>query len=119
MDLVDGSGVNGLMELWLYQFGVLSLIAGSFMIHEFAWSIAEDLCSRTRDRLRRWAGLYRSTDAGCLFRPKRQFGLGLTSIVTHFKKLRVGKCHLLKYSFDKEVRVSTRQKPNGKVLSGR
>ena len=100
INLVDSSGVNGLMKLWLYQFGILSLIAWSFMIHEFAWSVVEDLCSRTRDVLRRWAGLYRSTDAGCLFRPREKFGLGLTSLVTHFKKLKVIKYHLLKHSPD-------------------
>jgi hypothetical protein len=96
--------VNGLMKLWLYQFSVLPFMSWPLMIHDFDLSFVESLCIETNDVLRRWAGLHVGTDAGCLYRCKESLGLGLTSLVCHFKQLQVSKCHLLKYSVDPDIR---------------
>jgi hypothetical protein len=101
---VASCGVNGLMKLWLYQFGVLQFLSWPFIIHDFDQSFVEALCVQTNDVLRRWAGLHIGTDAGCLYRSKESFGLGLTSLVSHYRQLQVVKCHLLKHSLDPDIR---------------
>jgi len=47
--------------------------------------------------------VFKSLDAGCLYRPKERFGLGLTSLTTYFEKLEVIKLHLVKHSPDPNV----------------
>jgi hypothetical protein len=101
--MVATSGVNGFMKLWLYQFSVLPFVTWPFLIHDLDLSFVEALCTETNDVLRGWAGLHFATDAGCLYRSKESFGLGLTSLVCHYKQLQVIKCHLLKHSPDPDI----------------
>ena len=51
-------------------------------------------------RLKRWAGLYRSSDLGTLFRRRTHLGLQLTSLEYHFEHLQLVKCCLLENSSD-------------------
>ena len=53
--------------------------------------------------LRRWAGVFKSIDAGCLYRRKDRFGLGLTILTSYFEKLQVIKLHLVKHSPDPHI----------------
>ena len=53
--------------------------------------------------LKRWTGLYRSADIGCLFRLRKDLGLQLTSFTFHFKHLQLVRCCLLKNSRDPVV----------------
>jgi hypothetical protein len=110
MDLVDKDPVNGLMKLWLYQFYVTSKVQWPLMIYDFARSFVVKLEKNANVSLRRWAGLYRSTDDGSLYRSQARFGLGLTSLSALFERLQVTKCHLLKHSKDDDVRTLYLQK---------
>ena len=54
--------------------------------------------------LKKWAGLYRSSDVGTLFRKRSHLGLQLTSLEFHFEHLQLVKCCLLESSSDETVR---------------
>ena len=47
-----------------------------------------------------WLGLTKSTTVSALYRSKDHFGLGLTDLVTHMKKMQVCRMHMIKYSQD-------------------
>ena len=93
------------MKLWLYQFYVLARISWPFMVQDLPLSFAEALERKVRAQLKRWAGLFKYADVGSLFRSKSKFGLGLTSVTTHFVKMQVIKCSLLKHSGDPDIRT--------------
>ena len=101
--LVDKDPVFGLAKLWIYQFYILSFLAWPFLIHDFAISHVKALQPPTNKLLRRWAGLYKSADESILYRSREQFGLQLTSLTTHFKRMQVIKSHTLKHSNDPDV----------------
>jgi hypothetical protein len=104
MKTVDKSLVNGPMKLWLYQFMVLPMISWPFLIQNVNLNfIVKALQSRTGVYLKRWAHIYKSADVGVLYRAQTRFGLGLTSLSLHFKKMQVIKCHLLQHSIDKNI----------------
>ena len=104
MELIENSKVNGIMKLWIYQHCVLSRLSSAFMIQDFSHSFALDLEKLVSVKLKRWSGIYRSADVGLLFRSKKNFGLGLTSISMHFERMQLIKCSLLKGSSAKSVR---------------
>ena len=103
MKLVKQSKVNGLMKLWLYQFYVLARISWPLLIQDFPRSFAVGLEKAVRVQLKRWAGVFRGADVGVLFRSKSKFGLGLTSVSSHFERMQVIKCFLLKHSVDSDI----------------
>jgi len=75
------------------------------MIHDFARSFAVELTKAVNPKLKKWAGLYKSADLGCLFRPRSLPGsLGLSSITSHFEKMQVIKCSILQNSQDPDVK---------------
>ena len=96
--------MNGIMKLWLYQFYVLARMSWPFLIHDFNRHFAVQLTDSISTTLKKWAGLFRKADVGCLFRSKEQFGLGLTSVVDHFERMQIIKCFLLQHSEDADVR---------------
>lgn len=104
MLLVEKSGVNGLMKLWLYQHFVLARSAWSFLINDFCLSFAVELAKACSLQLKRWAGLNRSADIGCLFRSRNNFGLGLTSVREYFVRMQFIKTSILSASADPAVR---------------
>ena len=59
--------------------------------------------------MKRWSGLAKSADTGCLFLPKEKGGLELPSLVTLYKKLQVAKAAAYTYSRDPLVRVIATQ----------
>jgi hypothetical protein len=95
--------VNDICKLWLYQHYIVNYLSWPFFTHDFAHSFAKDLQPSVNVFLRRWAGLYKSSDAGSLYRSNDYFGLNLTSITRHFEHMQMVKCHLLKYSDDEDV----------------
>jgi hypothetical protein len=104
MSTVDNSSVNGLMKLWMYQFGILGRLSWSFLVHDFPLSLAIEFDKHSNRFLKRWAGIARSAELGILYRSNDRFGLGLTKISTHFKKMGVVKCLLLKHAKDPNIR---------------
>ena len=59
--------------------------------------------------LKRWGGLAKSADTGCLFSPKEKGGLELPSLVTLYKKLQVAKAAAYTCSRDPVVRAIATQ----------
>ena len=64
--------------------------------------------------LKRWAGIGKSVDNGLLFRSKKNFGLGLTAISDHYKRMQLTKCQLLRNSKDPCIQqlYNTRERLN-------
>ena len=105
INIIEKSKVNGLMKLWLYQFYVLAHLSWPFLVQDFPLSFALELEKSVSVRLKKWAGIYRSADVGLLFRSRKLFGLGLTSVSAHLKHMQVIRCSLLKYSVDDNIRL--------------
>jgi hypothetical protein len=121
MTLVDNTKINGFMKLWLYQHHVLQHMTWPFMIHDFNRDFVVQLEVSSRVQLKKWAGLFRNSDVGALFRLRENLGLGLTSTTSHFERMQVVKCCLLKVSVDAMVtavyqfRVEREAKEKGRV----
>jgi hypothetical protein len=104
MGIVDNAPLDGFMKLWIYQHFLLGMLSWPLLIQDFNRDFVDTQVSRPCGVfLRRWAGVFKSIDAGCLYRSKDRFGLGLTQITTFFEKLQVIKFHLLKHSEDPQV----------------
>jgi hypothetical protein len=104
LDMVDKDLVNGLMKLWIYQHQIIPKASWPLLIHDFNRDFAAKTIQQpTGVYLRRWAGLFKSADVGCLYRPRNLLGLNLTSVSVHFEKMRIIRCHLLKHSDDVDV----------------
>ena len=67
-------------------------------------SYGEELRDIATRYLKEWAGLTRTITTSVLYRSKDHFGLGLTDLVTHLKKMQVCRMHIHKYSQDVESR---------------
>lgn len=104
LETVDKAPLDGFMKLWLYQHFLLGMLSWPLLIQDFNHDFVKTQVTRPCGvYLRRWAGLFKSIDAGCLYRRKERFGLGLTSLTTYFEKLQVIKLHLVKHSPDPHV----------------
>ena len=117
IEIVKKSKVNGFMKLWLYQFYVLSHLSWPFLINDLDLSFAQDLQRNINRTLKRWAGVGKSVDNGLMFRSKKNFGLGLTSISDHYQRMQLIKCQLLQNSKDTSIRqlYKTREQLNSKL----
>jgi hypothetical protein len=100
---VDACGVNGFCKLFIYEFFVVRRVSWQFLVHDFCLSFAVELDKLAIPFLKRWAGLFRGADVGCLFRLRKDLGLQLTSFTFHFKHLQLVRCCLLKHSTDPAV----------------
>jgi len=104
MEKVDASGVNGFCKLFLYEHFVVSKLSWPFLVHDLSLSFAQELDRSIIPSLKSWAGLFRGSDLGCLFRRRDHLGLQLTSISFHFQHMQIVKCSLLANSNDPVVR---------------
>jgi len=68
---VDASGVNGFCKLWIYEHFIVRRVSWQFLVHDFCVTFAVGLDKISIPFLKRWAGLYRSADLGCLFRLRK------------------------------------------------
>ena len=73
------------------------------MVHAFARSFSVELQKLVSATLKLWAGLYKSADVGTLYRSRKAFGMGLTSVTSHFERMQIIKCSLLKNSDDSVI----------------
>jgi hypothetical protein len=104
MKKLENNAIDGFMKLWIYQHFVLGMLSWPLLIQDFNRDFVKVQVARpTGVYLRRWAGVFKSIDIGCLHRRKENFGLGLTSLVTYFEKLQVIKLHLVKFSPDPSI----------------
>jgi hypothetical protein len=105
MEVVEASGVNGLCKLYLYEHFVIRRLSWVFLVHDLSVWFVTDLDKRITPRLKIWAGLYRGSDIGALYRAREHLGLQLTAIEAHYKHLQLVKCCLLQNSSDDTVRA--------------
>lgn len=104
LGIVEGAPLDGFMKLWIYQHFVLGMLSWPLLIQDFNRDFVKTQVTRPCGVfLRRWAGVFKSIDSGCLYRRKERFGLGLSEITTYFEKLQVIKLHLVKHSPDPHV----------------
>jgi hypothetical protein len=104
LETIEGSGVNGLSKLFLYEHFLVSKLSWVFLVHDLSSSFAESIDKKVIPRLKSWAGLFRSSDLGTLFRRREHLGLQLTSITLCYKHMQLVKCCLLQNSSDPKVR---------------
>lgn len=105
LETIEGSKVNGLMKLWLYQHYALAHLSWPFLVHDFNYYFSVSLEDIVNSRLKKWAKLFRGAEVGCLFRARSSAGLGLTSISQHFSKMQIIRSCLLQNSEDPNVRA--------------
>src|SRR5262245_26987396 len=67
LDKIELSGVNGLCKLFLYEHFAVSRLSWAFLVHDLSLSFAQDL-DKSIPKLKRWAGLFRGSELGTLFR---------------------------------------------------
>lgn len=100
LDQIEDSMLTGFMKVWLYQFYVIAFLSWPFLIHQFnlGKQSFKELSDKATARLKKWIGITKSADTGVLYRSKDFFGLGLTSIEDHFKRMQIIQCQLLSNS---------------------
>ena len=104
LGIVQNDPIDGFSKLWIYQHFVLGMLSWPLLIQDFNRDFVKTQVTRPCGVfLRRWAGVFKSIEAGCLYRRKSRFGLGLTDLTTYFEKLQVIKLHLVKYSPDPHI----------------
>ena len=91
------------MKLWLYQFYMLMHLSWVFTTSDLDITFAKQLQDFVQVYLKKWAGVGRTVDPAILYRSKSNFGLGLTSVVAHYKLMQLSKYSLLKSSVDNDV----------------
>ena len=88
-----------------YEHFVVRRLSWFFLVHDLCLSFARELDKFVIPRLKKWAGLYRSSDVGTLFRLRSHLGLQLTSLEYHFEHLQLVKCCLLENSKDETTQA--------------
>ena len=104
LEKIELSGVNGLCKLFLYQHFLVSRLSWVFLVHDLSVSFAKELDRKVIPRLKAWAGLFRSSDLGALFRRRENLGLQLTILTHCYMHMQVVKLALLKDSSDVLIR---------------
>ena len=100
LDKTDKANITGPMKMWLYNNYVVAFITWPFTIYDLPISFGEELKAIGTRYLKKWLGVTKSITESALYRSKDHFGLGLTNLVTHLKKMQVCRMHILKYSQD-------------------
>ena len=104
LELVGKANITGPMKIWLYNNYVVAFITWPFMIYDLPISFAEELKAIATRHLKQWLGVTKTITESVLYRNKDHFGLGLSNLVTHLKKMQVCRMHMLKYSQDDSSR---------------
>ena len=104
LERTEKCNLTGPMKLWLYNNFIVSYITWFFTIYDLPLSFAKKLQAMATVFLKKWTGLTKTITNSVLYRQKDHFGLGLTDLVTHFKKMQVCRMHILKYSQDEVSR---------------
>ena len=73
------------------------------MINELDVTTVESMQNASCKYLKKWAGLFKKSDKGILFRSKEAFGRGITSLKTHYKRMQIIKCYMLRHSKDEKI----------------
>jgi hypothetical protein len=105
VEMLETCLINGFMKLWIYQHYILAYLSWPFLIYDLNLSFAKSLTTAILPKLKRWSGIGRTVDTGLLFRARKNFGLGLTSVTDHYQRMQIVKCDLLANSVDPNIRA--------------
>ena len=119
LDKLDGTLVDGPKKLRMYQHYAIARVSWPFLVYDLDLSFAQELTKRATSKLKKWAGLASSSEVGVLYRAKKDFGLGITSLEDHYKRMQLVKCDLLKNSGSDDVRLLFQAKANKEGKEGR
>ncbi len=105
VEMLEKCLINGFMKLWIYQHYILAYLSWPFLIYDLNLSFAKSLTVKVMPKLKAWSGVGRAVETGLLFRDRKNFGLGLTSVTDHYQRMQIVKCDLLSNSDDPNIRT--------------
>ena len=100
LETTTKANLTGPMKLWLYNNFITAYVTWPFMIYDLPITFGEELKAIATKFLKMWMGFTKTVTSSVLYRSKDHFGLGLTDLVTHLKKMQVCRMHILKNSQD-------------------
>ena len=95
---INELNISGFIKAWLYEYFALRRQSWAFLVHDLDRSFAIQLNDEATGLLKNWIGIYKTAETGILFRSKTNFGLGLTSVLSHFECMQMVKSQLLFFS---------------------
>jgi hypothetical protein len=101
--LTGRAKISGFGKLWLYQHYIVSSLAWPLMVYDLDITFVRKLERYCNKFLKKWAGIFKNGITSLLYKPRPQFGLGLTSLVHFYKRLLVNRSILIKYSKDESL----------------
>ena len=106
LEKVDATLVSRQQKLKLYKLAICPRLTWELSVNSFALSWLESKLQPIATKyLKKWCGLAKSADTGCMFLPKEHGGLNLPSLTTIYKKLQVTKAVAYTSSRDPLVRA--------------
>ena len=117
LEKVDATLVTRQQKLQLFKLAIYPRLTWDLSVNHFPLSWLETKLQPIATRyLKKWCGLAKSADTGCMFLPKAHGGLDLPSLTTTYKKLQVAKAAAYSCSRDHLVRAiashNTRREAN-------
>ena len=110
LEKVDKTLLSARQKLLLFKLAICPRLTWDLSVNHFPVSWLESTLQPIATKfLKRWSGLAKSADTGCLFLPKEKGGLELPSLVTLYKKLQVAKAAVYTCSRDPVVRAIATQ----------
>ena len=111
LEKVDATLVSRQQKLKLYKLAICPRLTWELSVNSFALSWLESKLQPIATKyLKKWCGLAKSADTGCMFLPKEHGGLDLPSLTTTYKKLQVTKAAVYTSSRDPLVRAIASRK---------
>ncbi|XP_023646720.2 iron-sulfur cluster transfer protein NUBPL isoform X5 [Paramormyrops kingsleyae] len=98
---IDGSGLPGKFNSWIYQHGLLPRLMWPLTVYEIPVTAVEKLEKRTNKHLRQWLGIPPSFTAVGLYIRSGQLQLPFSSVVEKFKVAKCRVAMILRDSKDK------------------
>lgn len=105
VEKVSSSDVNGMMKMWLYEFGIIRRLTWPLLIHDLNLSFAKEMQTIIQPLLKKWSGIGRTVDEGLLYRLRQNLGLQITSVGDHYKASQLIKAQLLQNSADSNIGI--------------
>ena len=107
---VDKTLLSAWQKRLLFKLAICPCLTWDLSVNHFPVSWLESTLQPIATKfLKRWSGLAKSADTGCLFLPKEKGVLELPSLVTLYKKLEVAKAAAYTCSRDPVVRAIATQ----------
>ena len=104
LKMVDETSLTGAMKAWIANHHICAKLAWSLLIYDFSVTQARSWQALIQPFYRRWVGLAASAEASVLYRSHEHFGLNFKHLGDMLQRLQVAKWHIMKYSFDENIR---------------